>query len=124
MRKSLATTFETVSNINKDTNNNINNDVNENGNTNENVNTVDNVVNNGDEHVTVNDDVNDNTVVGINIDDYVYRAEPKHMVGIYFEKDVYKWLKKLTKGKRGAQSRLVNAAMRKLFEDAGYITNE
>lgn len=116
-------------NVNNDANNNVavvadqnesvaennNADVNENANANSDYNIVVNPVEPGNEDVIVNANST------INIDDYVTVADPKYMIGIYFDKSVAKVLRKLTRGKKGAQSRLVNDAVKKLFQDNGYL---
>lgn len=74
-----------------------------------------------DEDVDAVETINEDVAPAINIDDYITVADPKYMIGIYFEKPVAKVLRKLTKGKKGAQSRLVNDALKKLFQDYGYL---
>lgn len=62
-----------------------------------------------------NDDININDIINNN-------ENKKQLIGIYFDSDVAAVLKSLAaKGSKGAQSQLVNAAVKKLFQDKGLM---
>lgn len=78
---------------------------------------------NKNEIVSDIDSDNNNTSVSI-MDIIGDTEEKKQFIGIYFDADVAKALKKLmeqAKGKKGVQSKIVNEATRKFLEDNGLI---
>jgi hypothetical protein len=83
----------------------------------------DNKNNNNDIDVNTNNNINNNIDNNVNIDALLGSAEPKkEMIGIYFDADVAAVLKQLkNQGKRGAQSKVVNEAVKKLFQDKGLL---
>lgn len=65
-----------------------------------------------------NNNVNDN----VNINNIIQVEQKKELVGIYFDPDVKRILQEVTKsGGRGAQSKLVNEAVKKLFKESGLM---
>lgn len=105
--------------INKD-NNVINDNV---PNDNEPVNPNDNVVVTVTETINVGDSINE--TVDVNVNDIVNakkKTKPKKLVGIWFEDEIAKALKKLSeKGGKGVQSEIVNKAVKKVLIEQGYL---
>jgi len=65
---------------------------------------------------------NDNTNDNVNIEDILGDQTPtKQLVGIYFEPDLAAALDRLSAGKRGAKSKLVNVAVREMLQSRGLL---
>lgn len=75
--------------------------------------------------VDVNEYIKEKINVNVSVDEIINEnkdVKAKQLVGIYFDDDVAKMLKKLSaKGSRGAMSKLVNKAVKKLFIEQGYM---
>lgn len=89
------------------------------------------VANTNNNDVNDNDNVNDNNNVNVNkenkksvIDEFL-EVKPKKVMkptGIYFDADVLRVLDELaTKGGRGAKSKIVNDAVKKLFQEKNLL---
>lgn len=129
--RNLAASFDNVAgtetdpNINTNDNGIGNDNANANNDNNVNVNNNDNVKGNNndndDSSINANNKVNPNDDVNDIINKYLSVTEEKVLVGIYFDKSVAKVLRKISKGKRGVQSSIVNDHLKKLFQEYGWL---
>ncbi|MGG3805380.1 hypothetical protein [Metabacillus fastidiosus] len=95
-----------------DTNININNDDNEKDNVIEN----ENINNNEYENNIVTDNINDNDYLDSLIEGKKKKSNQPVLTGVYLQKDVLQVLDQLAKkGGKGAKSKIVNEALRKVF---------
>lgn len=67
---------------------------------------------------------NDNVNVNNNIENLFTEKEKPILVGVYFDPELAKILDEVSKGRpRGAKSKIVNEALRKLFQEMGLVQN-
>lgn len=71
-----------------------------------------------------NNNDNDNINVNNNIESLFTEKEKPILVGVYFDPELAKTLDEVSKGRpKGAKSKIVNEAVRKLFQEMGIIQN-
>jgi hypothetical protein len=71
----------------------------------------------------IDEDVNNNINVNVNkIDDLLgNNKESSKVTGIYFDPDVLRVLDEISKGKKGAKTKIVNEAVKQFLKQSGYM---